>query len=132
MSCSRTQRSNADEAQTRGPSVSSQALYHCSPYCKDGLLRYICVSGHIFKYFTHLTMSIYAVGTQKNHLSILQRLRFCTILQIKFLNVPFSLGSVGHCPKKFLFVSLCFFIMYFVYMALSHNNLRTKGICPLL
>ena len=28
VSCSRTQRSNAGEARTRGPSVSSQALYH--------------------------------------------------------------------------------------------------------
>ena len=28
MSCSRTQRSDAGEARTRGPSVSSQALYH--------------------------------------------------------------------------------------------------------
>ena len=28
MSCSRTQRSDTGEAQTRGPSVSSQALYH--------------------------------------------------------------------------------------------------------
>ena len=28
MTCSRTQRSDAGEARTRGPSVSSQALYH--------------------------------------------------------------------------------------------------------
>ena len=26
------QRSDAGEARTRGPSVSSQALYHCAPY----------------------------------------------------------------------------------------------------
>ena len=32
MSCSRPQRSGAGEAQTRGPSVSSQALSHCAPY----------------------------------------------------------------------------------------------------
>ena len=31
MSCSRTQDSDAGEAQTCGPSVSSQALYHCDP-----------------------------------------------------------------------------------------------------
>ena len=31
MSCSRTQRSEAREARTRGPSVSIQALYHCAP-----------------------------------------------------------------------------------------------------
>ena len=31
MSCSRAQRSDASEARTLGPSVSSQALYHCSP-----------------------------------------------------------------------------------------------------
>ena len=31
MSCSRTQRSDAGEAQTHYPSVLSQALYHCAP-----------------------------------------------------------------------------------------------------
>ena len=31
MSCSRTQHSKPGEAQTCGPSVSSQALYHCAP-----------------------------------------------------------------------------------------------------
>ena len=38
MYCSRTQRSGADEAQTRSPSVSSQALYHCAPYADLYLL----------------------------------------------------------------------------------------------
>ena len=40
MSCSRTQCSEAGEAQTRGPSVSSQALYHCAtafPFQHDHL-----------------------------------------------------------------------------------------------
>ena len=31
VSCSRTQRSDADESRTHGPSVSSQALSHCAP-----------------------------------------------------------------------------------------------------
>ena len=31
MSCSRIQHSEAVEARTRGPSVTSQALYHCAP-----------------------------------------------------------------------------------------------------
>ena len=31
MSCSRTQRSEAGEAGTHVPSVSSQGLYHCAP-----------------------------------------------------------------------------------------------------
>ena len=30
MSCSRIQRSDASKARTSGPSVSSQALYHCA------------------------------------------------------------------------------------------------------
>ena len=34
MSCSRTQRSDAGEARTRGPSVSSQALQPLSPPAK--------------------------------------------------------------------------------------------------
>ena len=35
MSCSRTQHSNPDEAQTQGPSVSSQALYHQNYICTN-------------------------------------------------------------------------------------------------
>ena len=31
------QRSDASEAQTRGPLVSSQALYHCAPIRVDGV-----------------------------------------------------------------------------------------------
>ena len=34
MSCSGTQKSDASEAQTHGPSVSSQTLYHCAFYHK--------------------------------------------------------------------------------------------------
>ena len=32
VSCSRTQPIDAGEARTRGPSVPSQALYHCAPF----------------------------------------------------------------------------------------------------
>ena len=34
MSCSKTQRNDASEAQTRGPSVLNQAFYHLAPTCQ--------------------------------------------------------------------------------------------------
>ena len=41
MSCSRTQRSASDEARTRNPSISGQALYHdCAPQLGSILCRY--------------------------------------------------------------------------------------------
>ena len=39
MSCSRAQRSDASEARTLAPSVSSQALYHCSPKFNVNVLK---------------------------------------------------------------------------------------------
>ena len=41
VSCSRTQRSASDEARTRNPSISGQALYHdCAPQLGSILCRY--------------------------------------------------------------------------------------------
>ena len=51
------QRSDADEARTRGPSVSSQALYQCVPYS----LLLLAVKGKPNKRIHH--MSFYLFNT---------------------------------------------------------------------
>ena len=52
MSCSRTTKSDADEARTRDPSVSSQALYHGA----TALPFFLCVNCT----FIRITMLYYA------------------------------------------------------------------------
>ena len=51
MSCSRTQRSDAGEAQAHGPSVSSQALCHCTPICSGSEIRKMYFVRHLKKLF---------------------------------------------------------------------------------
>ena len=55
VSCSRTQHSDASEAQTRGPLVSSQALYHRATVLPKYLFRGVPV----YKGLKHILVDLY-------------------------------------------------------------------------
>ena len=114
MSCSRTQHSDAGEARTRGPSVSSQALYHWATALPPILL--LQCEGQALPNARQGVYSIQSIKTCSRSRSYnifwcstqlsMEFMLFINVKKCWHLNSIFKIGEFFHVNEKNIFVQV--------------------------